>query len=83
MKTGVPGQKPLGAKERTSNKVNPHMVSTWESEPGPHWWEASAPHHCAIPCSPNVKGQNMVLTVYKGTDFPALMFPLAGVFLTW
>ena len=25
---------------------------------------------------------NVVLTVYKGTDFPALMFPLAGVFLT-
>ena len=27
-KTGVPGEKPLGAKERTTNKLNPHMVST-------------------------------------------------------
>ena len=23
-KTGVPGEKPLGAKERTNNKLNPH-----------------------------------------------------------
>ena len=27
-KTGVPGEKSLGAKERTKNKLNPHMVST-------------------------------------------------------
>ena len=36
-KTGVPGEKPLGAKERTNNKLNPHMVSTTGFEPGPHW----------------------------------------------
>ena len=41
-KTGVPGEKPLGARERTNNKLNPHMVSTPGFEPGPHWWEASA-----------------------------------------
>ena len=41
-KTGVPGEKPLGAKERTNNKLNPHMASTPGFEPGPHWWEASA-----------------------------------------
>ena len=33
-KTGVSGEKPLGARERTNNKLNPH---TW-----PHLWEASA-----------------------------------------
>ena len=27
-KTGVPGEKPLGARERTNNKLNPHMAST-------------------------------------------------------
>ena len=27
---------------RTNNKLNPHMMSTPGSEPGPHWWEASA-----------------------------------------
>ena len=27
-KTGVPGEKPLTARERTNNKLNPHMVST-------------------------------------------------------
>ena len=41
-KTGVPGEKPLGAKERTNNKLNPHMALTPGFEPGPHWWEASA-----------------------------------------
>ena len=40
-KTGVPGEKPLGARERTSNKLSPHMESTLGFEPGPHWWEAS------------------------------------------
>ena len=29
VKTGVPGEKPLGAKERTNNKLNPHMASIW------------------------------------------------------
>ena len=41
-KTGVPGEKPLRAKERTNNKLNPHMVSMPGFEPGPHWWKASA-----------------------------------------
>ena len=29
-------------KERTNNKLNPHMASTSGFEPGPHWWETSA-----------------------------------------
>ena len=41
-KSGVPGEKPLGAKERTNHKLNPHMASTPGFEPGPNWWEASA-----------------------------------------
>ena len=41
-KTGVPGEKPLGPKERTNNKLNPQMASTMGFESGPHWWEASA-----------------------------------------
>ena len=41
-KTGVPGEKPLGAKKRTNNKLNPHMASMQGFEPGPHWWEATA-----------------------------------------
>ena len=41
-KTGVAGEKPLGAKERTNNKLNPHMALTPGFEPGPLWWEASA-----------------------------------------
>ena len=41
-KTGVPGEKPVEAKERTNNKLNPHMVSTPGFEPEPHWWETSA-----------------------------------------
>ena len=41
-KPEYPEKKPLGAKERTNNKLNPHMASTPGFEPGPHWWEASA-----------------------------------------
>ena len=41
-KTGVPGEKPLGAENRTNNKLNPHMTSSPGTEPGPHWWKASA-----------------------------------------
>ena len=37
-KTGVHREKPLGAKERTNNKLNPHMVSTQGFKPRPHWW---------------------------------------------
>ena len=40
-KTGVPGEKPLGSRERTNNKLTPHMAATPGFEPGPHWWEAS------------------------------------------
>ena len=40
--TGVCGEKPLEAGERTNNKVNPHMESKPGFEPRPHWWEESA-----------------------------------------
>ena len=30
------------SKERTNNKLNPHMTLGPRIEPGPHWWEASA-----------------------------------------
>ena len=57
-KTGVPGEKPLGARERTNNKLNPHMASDLGTEPGPHWWKGSAltttppllPSHIIIQC---------------------------------
>ena len=41
-KTGETGEKPLGARKKTNNKLNPHLVSTPGFEPGPRWWEASA-----------------------------------------
>ena len=41
-KLEYPDKKPLGAKERTNNKLNPHMASTPGNASGPHWWEASA-----------------------------------------
>ena len=56
-KTGVPGEKPLGAKTRTNNKLNPHMTPGPGIEPGPHWWEASAlttgPSLCRVNTSSN------------------------------
>ena len=36
-KTGVTGEKPLGAEKRT-NKLNPHMAPSLEIKPGLHWW---------------------------------------------
>ena len=39
MRTGVPREKPLGARTRTNNKLNPHMTPSPGIEPGPHWWE--------------------------------------------
>ena len=41
-KPEYPEKKPLGARERTNNKLNRHMASTPGFEPGLHWWEASA-----------------------------------------
>jgi len=41
-KTGVPGEKPLGARTRTNNILNPHMTPGPGVELRPHWWEASA-----------------------------------------
>ena len=40
-KTGVPGEKPLGAGKRT-NKLSTHETPDRGIERGPHWWEASA-----------------------------------------
>ena len=38
------GEKPLGTRTRTNNKLSPHRDMTPRPgiEPGPHWWEASA-----------------------------------------
>ena len=35
-KTGEPGEKPLGARTRTNNKLNPHMTPSPGIEPEPH-----------------------------------------------
>jgi len=35
-KTGVPGEKPLGARTRTNNKLNPHMTLGPGVKPRPH-----------------------------------------------
>ena len=40
-KSGVPGEKPLGA-ERRINKLSPLMTPSPGIEPRPHWWKASA-----------------------------------------
>ena len=40
-KTGVPGEKLLGAEKRT-NKLSSHMTPSPGIEPEPHGWEASA-----------------------------------------
>ena len=34
-RTGIPGEKPFGTREKTNNNLNPHMVLTPGFEPGP------------------------------------------------
>ena len=41
-KTGVPREKPLVARKRTNEKLNPHKMPCPGIEPGTHCWEASA-----------------------------------------
>ena len=41
-KPGEPGEKPLGARMRTNNKLNPHMTPSPGIKPRPHWWEVNA-----------------------------------------
>ena len=40
--TGLPGEKLLGTRTRTKNKLNPHPTPSLGIEPQPHWCEASA-----------------------------------------
>ena len=47
-------EKPVGVKERTNKKLNPHIVSIPGFEPGPLWWEVSA-HTTAPPLAPRSK----------------------------
>ena len=37
----VPGEKPVGARERTNYKLNPHMATKSGFKPGPHLWGTS------------------------------------------
>ena len=53
--SGAPGEKSLKAKERTNNKLNPHVASTLGFKSGPHWWEANA-LTTAPPLLPNTQG---------------------------
>ena len=52
-KTGVPGEKPLGAQKRTNNKLNPHMTSSPGIEPG-HIGGRRVLSPLRHPCSPVV-----------------------------
>ena len=40
-KTGIPGEKPLGAGTRTNNKLNPDITPSAGMEPRQGWWEVS------------------------------------------
>ena len=49
-------RKTLGARTRTNNKLNPHiMTPSPRIEPGPHWWEGVNAQPQRHPCSPTVK----------------------------
>ena len=48
-KTGVPGEKPLGAEKRTNNKLNPHMMPGPGNRTRDTLVEGEHSHHCASP----------------------------------
>ena len=50
-KPEYPEKKPLGARTRTNNKLNPHMTPRPGIEPGPHWWGAGMAQWLSI-CLP-------------------------------
>ena len=52
-----PENKSLGAKERTNNKLNPHIASTPGYEPWPHGWEARA-----LPTAPPLLSKELFST---------------------
>jgi len=55
-KPEYPEKKPLGVKERTNKKLNPHMALKLGFEPWPHLWEVhECSHHCtnSLACSPD------------------------------
>ena len=56
-----PRRKPLRARERTNNKLNPHIKLTPGFEPGPHWWQGSA--ISIAPCT--LAPQNSIQTSHK------------------
>ena len=72
--TGVPGEIPRGAKERTNNKRNPHMASTPVFEPGPHWWEASA-----LTTAPYLLPLLITIQMMEELLFPVLFFGYTSV----
>jgi len=41
-KTGEPGEKSSEQGREPNNKLSPYMTPGPETEPGSHWWEASA-----------------------------------------
>ena len=52
-KTGVPGEKPLGAEKRTNNKLNPHIASSSRIDPS-HIGGRRVLSTLRHPCSPNL-----------------------------
>ena len=71
-KTGVPGEKPLGAETRTNNKLNPHMTPRPGIEPGPHWCEA-----CALTTTPSLLPGSLQYTqLFATMPNPFKLFPL-------
>ena len=73
-KTGEPGEKPLGARERTNNKLNRHMVSTAGFEPWQCGRRALSPlrHPCSLEQSnsvPTFLGQMQTGCRWLGTKY--------------
>ena len=60
-KTGVAREKPLGARTRTNNKLNPPLTPSPGIEPG-HIGGRQMLNHCAIPAPRNVHCCNVLIS---------------------
>ena len=47
-KTGVSREKPLRARKRANNKLNPNLMLGPGVKSGTHWWKVQCSHHCSI-----------------------------------
>ena len=91
-KTGVPGEKPLGARTRTNNKLNPHMTRSPGNRTRATLVGGERSYHCTIPAPPIIspffffifrKGFQLAFGDLISLDMYKLFFQLLSQAVVW